>query len=174
MAERERKHMRHFHKYRTSRLLQTLAVALMLPILPASAQVAGHVLPKARVSDGQTVTLTDADNGHAVTLHSGDSLIVRLAAHVDGGFTWHIVWAASRDLLVLQSDHYDPPGMVGGTGTRIFRFSVRPMAQSGTQLAEWLRFLELRPFEKGVTTPNLFQVHVTVSPRVSKTPTKKP
>lgn len=51
----------------------------------------------------RTIVVTDANNEKTVTLHKGDTLLVRLAFNTTTGYSWHIV--------------YEPDGRCGLTET---------------------------------------------------------
>ena len=105
------------------------------------------------------INATQADNGSALKLQSGEGLSVSLSITTGTGFSWRVV---RIDPKVLRQDgqptlvHSDHP-MPGATATQVFRFMV---AGTGTTQLE-LDYV--RPWEKGVAPARTFRLDVTVS-----------
>lgn len=105
------------------------------------------------------INATDADNGSAVTLQSGEGLSVSLKITSGTGYSWRIARVARRILrqdgqpTLVSSDHPLP----GVAATQVFRFMG---AASGTTQLE-LDYV--RPWEKGIAPAKIFRLIVTVS-----------
>lgn len=68
-------------------------------------------------------TLTRADRGKTVEIHTGDTLVVRLDENPTTGYAWALE-AHEEVVVTLHSTVYVPssPSAVGGGGQRIFTF----------------------------------------------------
>jgi inhibitor of cysteine peptidase len=84
----------------------------------------------------QTVTLSDADAGKTITLHTGDTLVI----HLDGNPTTGYNWDVSRvDVSVLQAQgdvQFTPDtSAIGSGGTVVLTFLAASTGQTTLQLA---------------------------------------
>jgi inhibitor of cysteine peptidase len=72
-----------------------------------------------------TVTLTASDDGRAIDLRVGDSVVLRLAENPTTGYQWALE-PGSDDVLTLQGSDYAGPtsSNVGGGGQRVFTFKA--------------------------------------------------
>jgi inhibitor of cysteine peptidase len=72
-----------------------------------------------------TVHVTAADNGKAVSLHPGDTLVVALASNPSTGTGWYI-HSVDKTVLRFKSNTYKAaphkPGLVGSGGTSTLKF----------------------------------------------------
>ena len=144
-----------------STTLTAFAVIALVPTLTPIARAAARPA-------GRTVTLTDSDNNKPVTVHPGDTLVVKLGSHADGGYTWNLVYEPGTEKeppLLKFTGHTHAGGgkMPGDSGEDEFRFTVSrwPGMQSATSAA-WLRLLDLRPWEPNIQGASSWQAHVTV------------
>ncbi|MDI1475968.1 protease inhibitor I42 family protein [Polyangium sp. y55x31] len=127
-------------------------VSVLVGLWPARAQA-------------REIVVTNADNGHEVTLRRGDTLIVRVESNPTTGSSWYTVLAPGSIVKVsrhLYNARPCPGGAVGCGGVEEFRFT--PTTNTTVQVAEWLRMLYLRPFEAGIEGATLWQVHVNLVP----------
>ncbi len=105
------------------------------------------------------INATEADNGSALKLQSGEGLSVSLSITTGTGYSWRV---ARIDRKVLRQNgqptlvHSAHP-MPGATATQVFRFVV--MGTGTTQL----ELDYVRPWEKGIAPARTFRVDVTVS-----------
>jgi inhibitor of cysteine peptidase len=107
---------------------------------------------------GNTISVTEADNGRTVTLASGDTLMVSLGSTPGTGFGWKV---AKVDRKVLKETGkpeliHSPNPMPGAPATQRFRFVV---SGEGTTRLE-LEYV--RPWERGVPPARTFHLGVTV------------
>ena len=99
------------------------------------------------------VTVTSAQNGGAVTVGAGDTVIVRLPENPTTGYRWQVVAGGAPlgdDFMPASS------GAAGAAGERVLRFSAP---------ASGVMTLELdsrRAWEAGATPQARFAVTVTV------------
>ncbi len=139
--------------------------------------LAGSLAQLAPAVSAKTITLTNAQNGKAVTLAAkavtlaaGDTLVVRLTANTGLGATeWHVVYNPNMLLQlsgVSRSSFTPHPHsiVVVGWGDPIiqeFRFTV-PQLKGGFVKGAWLRFLSLSSFEPDVKGAKLWRIQYTV------------
>lgn len=108
------------------------------------------------------VSIQRGDNGKAVTLTTGQTLVVTLDSNPSTGYAWQVKAVDSAILQQQGEPEYTPgehpPGSVGGGGTLTFRF--RALAAGQTTLT----LVYVRSFEPEVqpTPENTFTVPVTV------------
>lgn len=68
----------------------------------------------------QTITITQTDNGKAIQVHAGDTLVIQLDENASTGYTW-AVNKIDTTILLLQSSTYTASGnLPGSAGTRVF------------------------------------------------------
>lgn len=101
-------------------------------------------------------TLTETDNGAAVTLTLKSRLTVRLPARPGTGYSWTL--KAGSSLLRLVKSYMQAPAhlLPGGTETQAFVFT--PSAAGTDELKLEYR----RPWEKGVAPAKVFRFTATV------------
>ena len=118
----------------------------------------------------KTVVVTEAQNGRAVTLFAGDTLVVRLMSQTGLGATeWHVVYNPESLLKLTGPPHavypVHPHGvLVIGNGKPIpqeFWFTV-PQSKGSFTKGAWLRFLPLSDFEPNIKGAKLWQIQYTV------------
>lgn len=82
-------------------------------------------------ASGQTIRIGKADSGHTVAAHPGDAIVLTLDDCFSCGDHWEITTATDGNLVAHHSTDdqqvKNPPGQVGGSGTRVFTFeALRP------------------------------------------------
>ena len=113
----------------------------------------------------QTPKIVNAANdGGAVTLKKGDTLVVTLDANVTTGYRWETTAGTGPVLSLLGTPDYLPPtvapGMVGAPGDMVFRYRAAEPGKTTLELGY------LRSFEKGTAPAKTVRYDVTVlSPR---------
>ncbi len=106
----------------------------------------------------QTITVTEADNQHAVAMASGDTLVVSLKSTPGSGFSWKIAQLDNKVLRqagepeMVQGAHPMP----GAPATQVFRF----VATGGGSIGLELDYV--RPWEKNAPPARTFSLGVTV------------
>jgi inhibitor of cysteine peptidase len=104
--------------------------------------------------------VTAAQDGGAVALQKGDTLVVTLEAKMATGYRWETVAGTGAVLSPLGTPDYLPekvtPEMVGGPGEMVFRY--RASAPGQTDLVLEFR----RPFERGVPPAKSVRYAVSV------------
>jgi inhibitor of cysteine peptidase len=131
---------------------------LVLTVLVAALTSIPLGLSGAIAGAGNTVRVTDADNGRTLTLASGDALVVSLASTLGTGFGWKV---GHVDAKVLRqtgpSELVHPPNpMLGAPATQVFRF----VATGGGSTRLELDYV--RPWERGVPPARTFHLGLTV------------
>jgi inhibitor of cysteine peptidase len=135
-----------------------VSVRLALVVLA----VVSASLPACSRSDnavsGNTINVTEADNERALTLASGDRLVVSLASTPGTGFGWKV---ADVDGKVLRETGApalipNPHPMPGAPATQVFRFVATGSGSAGLELDY------VRPWEKGAAPARTFHLGVTV------------
>jgi inhibitor of cysteine peptidase len=119
-----------------------------------SAILAGCAEPR------DALSLTEADNGRAVTIAVGECFDVHLKSNVTTGYEWQLV---EMDASILENTDEEyvqdvaPPGMTGVGGTEIWDFTGRAPGQTD------LRLEYRRPWEPMEKKPDdTFEIEVTV------------
>lgn len=107
---------------------------------------------------GNTIRVTDADNGRTVTLASGDILLISLASTPGTGFGWKVAKVDDKVLnesgkpeLIQRSNP-----MPGAPATQVFRFAGTGHGSSGLELDY------VRPWEHGAPPARTFHLSVSV------------
>lgn len=133
-------------------------------VLAAWLLSAGYAPPLATAAElgssvsGHAITVGDAENGRAITLSRGDTLILLLASNRSTGYAWKVVRDDPAYLKPLGAPAYKrPPGSpVGGGGYQLFRFiAEKPGTASLT-----LKYS--RPWEQDVPPAKTYQLTVNV------------
>jgi len=106
----------------------------------------------------QTINVTEADNLHAVTIASGDTLVVSLKATPGAGFIWRVVQLDDKVLRETGEPQVITPAnpMPGASATQVFRFIATGAGSTGLELDY------VRPWEKGRAPARTFNLGVTV------------
>ncbi len=114
-----------------------IALGLCLALL-SGCRIANGQDPETQRSKAAVVTLTRVDDGKAIEVQPGDTIIVRLDENATTGFQW-AVDKSGDDILTLQNSDYAPaPGSkIGGGGQRIFTFRAQKAGAVGLQLKLW-------------------------------------
>jgi inhibitor of cysteine peptidase len=123
----------------TFQALGILLITLGLSLTPlAGCRIANSQDVSTQGGTAAVVTLTWADNGKSIKVHSGDSLVVRLDENPTTGFQW-ATDGHDDDILVLQSSDYLPAAgaVIGGGGQRIFTFEAQKAGTTLLQLKRW-------------------------------------
>ncbi len=121
----------------------------------------------APAANAKTVVVADAQDGKAVILSAGDTLVVRLAIKSATASTWHLVYGPEEMLWLNGPPRYlYPPTHTilvysGGPATEEFRFTV-PQSRENFVIGAWLRFLSLSLFEPGVKDAKLWEIKYTI------------
>lgn len=134
-------------------------------ILPAAALVA-----KAQQSPAQ-VLATQASNGSTVTLQKDQILVVRLPENASTGYSRAFVTFPDMPISPLshQTLAASPATGVPLVGVpKMVEWKFRVEGESKTDRAVWLKFLNLRPFAKGVETSGLWEIKVVVPPTTAE------
>ena len=118
-------------------------------------------------ANGVEKVVTEADNGSSVTLNLGEVLVVRLKETPATGFSRALV--AFPDMPVRLLSHQllsQAPVAAGGApvvgAPRIGEWKFVASDEASFGRAVWLKFLQLRPFAKGVDSNGLWEIKVTV------------
>jgi inhibitor of cysteine peptidase len=116
----------------------------------------GHCSRKAMSED--TVTVTDRDNGHEVSIARGSTLILRLEAQPGTGYAWRIAQNDPDHLKAQGESVFEQPdgGQAGGTEYQVFRFTAKA---SGTTE---LKLDYARAWEKGVAPVKTYSIKVNI------------
>jgi inhibitor of cysteine peptidase len=106
----------------------------------------------------ETKTATDGDNHSAVTMNTGDALVLRIEAIPGTGYGWQIVKDASPHLVAVGSPVFEPKGRAeaGGTADEVFHFRAEQPG-SGDLVLHYRR-----PWEKQAAPGKTYQLRVTV------------
>ena len=112
----------------------------------------------------QTPTLVTASrSGGAVTLQTGDTLVVALDAQPSTGYRWETLDLTGPVLVAVGSADYLPatvaPGTVGAPGDSVFRYQAHEAGHATLDLAY------SRPFEPGVAPARTVHYDITVVAR---------
>ena len=106
------------------------------------------------------LSLTEEDNGRAITIAVGECFDVRLKSNVTTGYEWQLV---EMDASILENTDKEyvqdiaPPGMTGVGGTEIWEFAGETPGQTE------LRLEYRRPWEPVANKPeDTFEIEVTV------------
>jgi inhibitor of cysteine peptidase len=104
----------------------------------------------------QTTTLTKADVGKTIQLHSGDQIVIQLDENPSTGYEWGIEMN-NASILTLQSSTYTASGNLPGSGgTRVFTFQANNPGTGLLLLRYW------RKAEGDSSIINRFNVNVQV------------
>jgi inhibitor of cysteine peptidase len=112
----------------------------------------------------QTPTVVNASrSGGPVTLQTGDTLVVTLAAQPSTGYRWETLDLQGPVLVAVGSADYLPPavapGTVGAPGDSVFRYQAHDVGHTTLDLGY------SRPFETGVAPARTVHYDVTVVAR---------
>ena len=131
-------------------LLITIGLALLAPAARA-----------------KTVVVTEAQNGRAVTLVGGDSLVVRLTVKPGTGREWHVVYDPQAMLHLNGGINFvslrNPHSIAAPLVVEEFRFTV-PYSRSNFLDRAWLRFLYLSPREPRIESAKVWAIQYTIRP----------
>jgi inhibitor of cysteine peptidase len=111
-------------------------------------------------SRGGDVVVTDADAGEAVTLDSGQNLVVRLESNPSTGYSWEAIevpGVLEGEATPTHEQTSETEGVVGAAGTDVFTFTASEDAGEGTLVLEYRR-----PWEEDVPADEEFVLEVTV------------
>ena len=132
-----------------------LAGALVVSLLAALLRAGDNpVFPPAAPA---TVTVTEADAGSTVRLHSGDHLVVTLAGNPTTGYTWEIVACDAAVLTPLGEPEFVPDTAAPGSGGRV----ITRLAAVGPGQTT-LQMIYHRTFEPGVPPLKTFALRTAV------------
>jgi len=105
-----------------------------------------------------STTISDADKGKSITLHTGDELVVQLKSNPSTGYEWGVEDKSTALLKLTGQSRVAPPnnGMVGSPGQQIFHFATVKKG-AGT-----LRLHYVRAWEKPSASDTEFTVRVVI------------
>jgi predicted secreted protein len=132
-----------------------------IPRITLVAALAASALAGCGSLDRQTPKIVTAgQDGGAIALQRGETLVVTLEAKTATGFRWETVAGTGTVLSPVGTPDYLPaevaPGMVGAPGEMVFRY--RAAAAGQTELVLDYR----RPFEKGAAAAKSVRYAVSV------------
>lgn len=116
------------------------------------------------ISSATPAALSEQDNGAALSLRLGDSVVIRLSSNPSTGYRWQADAANSPSIALQQGAPQFVPGanagMPGAGGTEVFTLVA---AEAGTAV---YRFVYARSWETDVTPQpdDVFTVTLTVRP----------
>ncbi len=112
----------------------------------------------ADTAPGNTTSVSDADNEHAVLLANGDTLVVSLASTPGTGFGWKVAELDGKLLREIGTPEVipGPHPMPGASATQVFHFQAVGSGSTGLELDY------VRPWEKGAAPARTFKLGVTV------------
>jgi inhibitor of cysteine peptidase len=130
---------------------QTAAVAVLLVLL-------GAMSPPALVCAAEVVTVTDADNGKAVDVAVGETLVLRLSATAGTGYSWNVIAIDDKQLAREGDATFEPAKapMPGAAGFEVLRFKAKSRGRSLLELHY------VRPWEKDAAPARTFRLTVLV------------
>lgn len=104
-----------------------------------------------------TVTLTQADKGKSVTVHTGDQIVITLQENPTTGYRWAID-QTDATVLTAQNPSFSPTpgGAIGAGGTRTFTFTAK------TPGTVHLQFKLLRAWQGDSSIIDRFDVTIQV------------
>lgn len=106
--------------------------------------------------------LTRADSGSDITLQAGKILVVRLPDMSSSGYLWSLVEHPDMPVKVVTQQRIRgnaAPGVVEAPGIHEWTF-VATAASFGRR--SYLKLLQLRPFEPGITNAELWEVRLSI------------
>ena len=83
------------------------------------------------------ILITQSDQGRTVAAKQGDVIVIRLDENLTTGYAWEIGMIESSMFELLDSDYSQTPtpgAIIGGGGTRTFRFRVKSSGSGQIQL----------------------------------------
>jgi inhibitor of cysteine peptidase len=82
-----------------------------------------------------TITLTQADKGKSITVHTGDEIVIMLPENPTTGYRWAID-QTDENMLIAQTPTFSstPGGAIGSGGTRTFTFTAKQPGTAHLQL----------------------------------------
>ncbi len=87
------------------------------------------------------VTLSTADNGKTVHVHTGDLVMIKLNENPSTGYLWAIDQSDNAILSLQGSDYTPTPGeALGSGGTRAFTFVAKKPGTVHLRLKLWRSF----------------------------------
>jgi inhibitor of cysteine peptidase len=107
---------------------------------------------------GNRIRVADADNGRAVTMARGDTLVVSLASTPGTGFGWKVAKVRDQVLRVNGAPEliHAPNPRPGAPATQVFRFKATGRGSTRLELEY------VRPWEHGTPSARTFDLGVTV------------
>ncbi len=92
-------------------------------------------------SQAGKLTLTKADKGKTVQVHTGDQVMLQLDENPSTGYLWAIDKTDNAVLALQHSDYTPTPGgALGSGGTRVFTFIAKNPGRVHLQLKVWRSF----------------------------------
>jgi inhibitor of cysteine peptidase len=88
-----------------------------------------------------TITLTQADKGKSITVHTGDEISINLTENPTTGYRWTIDQTGPT-VLASQNPTFSsaPSGAIGSGGIRTFTFIAKQPGTVRLQLRLWRRW----------------------------------
>jgi predicted secreted protein len=101
-----------------------LAVAALMPTTPALAR---------------TVTVTAKSNGKTLSIHTGDKVVVKLAANSSTGYRWSTSRRPDKRVVKLVASNYVPTPtsepIAGSGGTQVIKLTATGAGTTSLKLA---------------------------------------
>jgi predicted secreted protein len=131
---------------------------LVLAVVSASIPACSRSDKAGNAGSGNTINVTQADNERALTLDSGDKLVVSLASTPGTGFGWKVADVDAKVLRQMGAPELipNPHPMPGAPATQVFRFVATGSGSAGLELDY------VRPWEKSAAPARTFHLGVTV------------
>jgi inhibitor of cysteine peptidase len=143
---------------RPPRPLFWATVAIGLIVVAAIAMIIASFASDGSDASPAAVTLTEADQGRAISVNTGDEIAIRLDSNPTTGYEWAVAALDEQRITYLTSNYEAPKnGMVGQGGTQELRFRATGAGESTLALKYW------RSWEGDASIVEQFSVTIRVS-----------